>query len=379
MRAHPILVATFVLGACKFAELPPVDEDGASSDATGNGDGGDLDADNTDARPPKVTAVAVGVDYAGAAVMGAIDVASKTLTPSLGTGQLATDPIVRFLGDEVWVINRLTGGNVVAFDPDDWTVTFSGGTGAGTNPQDVAVVGNKLFVPALATSGVRVLDRLVPGTIRSIDLSALDPDLQPDCVSAFAVGNTVVVTCGMLDGFTPRGNGMVVYIDAATETVTAMRALPVPNPLGQLRATPSGPPLAGDLLTAAPDFGAAPNDGCIVRIPTTPGAPSCVVTNTVLGGNPDVMAPSANGATIWLTVNGRMRGYDVLGATLAAPVGATNLVSLDACPDDTIIVGERPTTGGGVRLYRSDIEQTTAPLMLGKQPGYGNTISCFRR
>jgi hypothetical protein len=370
------VVATVALAACKFAELPPIDE----IDAAGGGDGGGgTDGDNPDARPARVTAVAIGADYSAPARMGSIDIASMVLTPSLGTGQLATDPTVRFLGDEVWVINRLTGGNVVAFDPDDWTVAFSGGTGAGTNPQDVAVVGNKLFVPALATSGVRVLDRTMPGTIRSIDLSMLDPDLQPDCVSAYAVGNTVIVACGLMDGNTPRGNGVIVYIDASTETVAGMRTLPVPNPLGQLRPTPPGGPLTGDLLIAAPDFGAAPNDGCILRIPTTPGTPACLVTNVVLGGNPDAMAPSANGATVWVAVGGRLRGYDVLGSSLAAPVGVLNLVALDACPDDTIVVGQRPTTGGGVRLYRFDVEQTTAPLDLGEPPGYGNTISCYRR
>ena len=74
------------------------------------------------------------------------------------------------------------------------------GTGAGSNPQDVAVVGDKLYVPALGTAGVVVMTRGSTRPTTTIDLTrARDPDGKPDCVSAFAVGNDVYVACGLLD------------------------------------------------------------------------------------------------------------------------------------------------------------------------------------
>jgi hypothetical protein len=374
-----VLGAAATLAACKFPELPPLDDIDAPP---GDGDGGNIDADNTDARPTTVQAIAVATDYGSPGRLGLFDIATHALVSNnVTTAALANDPSARFIGDEVYIVNRYMGGTVVVLDPDDWSMVFSGTIGPSSNPQDVAVVGTKLFVPALATNGLRILDRSNPGTIRSVDLSSLDSaDGLPDCTSAYAVGNTVVVVCGILDAsFAPRGPGQVVYIDATTETVITTRAMPVTNPLGLLQATPPAGPLAGDLLMPSADF-SPPNDGCLMRIPTTPGNPTCLVTNATIGSNVDAMAPSVNGAVVYMVAAGQVRAYDVLGSSLGTGgVAGTNYTALGVCPDDTIIVGASMGSPQGIRMFRNSIELTTAAIDLGKPPAFGNSINCYRR
>jgi hypothetical protein len=369
-----VAAAAAALAACKFPELPPLDDIDAPP---GDGDGG-----NTDARPPMVTAVAVGTDYGSPGRLSLLDIATHSLVnSSVGTAALANDPSIRFIGDEVYVVNRYMGGTVVVLDPDDWSTVFNGTIGPTSNPQDVAVVGTKLFVPTLATNGVRVLDRANPATIRSIDLSSLDSvDGLPDCTSAIAVGNTVIVACGILDNnFQPRGPGRVVYIDADAETVINTRPMPVTNPLGLLQATPPAGPLGGDVLMPSADF-SPPNDGCLMRIPTNPGDPSCLVTNMTIGANVDAMAPSVNGAVIYLAAGGTVRAFDALSSSLGpSGVSSSNATALGVCPDDTIIVGASMGTPTGIRMFRNSIEITTEALDLGKPPAFGNSINCYRR
>src|SRR5262249_12324940 len=64
--------------------------------------------------------------------------------PALAVGD---DPVLRHFGHELFIVNRADGNNVTILD--DRTLAFADqlGTGAGSNPQDVAVVGDKLYVP----------------------------------------------------------------------------------------------------------------------------------------------------------------------------------------------------------------------------------------
>ncbi|MCP5940153.1 hypothetical protein NL351_30005, partial [Klebsiella pneumoniae] len=78
--------------------------------------------------------------------------------------------------------------NVTVIDAATRAVKLQISTGANSNPQDAAVVGNKIFVPALGSKGVLVITR-GSNTLAEVDLSGLDTvDSKPDCNSAYAVG-----------------------------------------------------------------------------------------------------------------------------------------------------------------------------------------------
>jgi hypothetical protein len=123
-----------------------------------------------------------------------------------------------------------------------------------------------------------------------------------------------------------------------------------------------------------------PNDGCLMRIHPSAMPPTCLVTNAQIGGNVDAMAPSVNGAVVYMVSAGSVRAYDVLGSSLGpSGVAGNNYSALGVCPDDTIIVGARMGSPTGLRMFRNSIEITTTPLDLGKPPAFGNSISCYRR
>ncbi len=97
-------------------------------------------------------------------------------------------------------------------------------TGSGTDPQDVAAIGSKLYVATLGGSGVEVIDTSLGSAAKFqfIDIGNPDPDGVPNCSSAIAVGTNVFLSCELLDASSkPRGNGIVKVIDSTTDTVSA--------------------------------------------------------------------------------------------------------------------------------------------------------------
>src|SRR5690606_1717033 len=96
-----------------------------------------------------------------------------------------------------------------------------------------------------------------------------DPDGNPDCVSAYAVGTKVYVACGLLDEFySPRGDGKVAIIDTAGGDAVTSVTLPYPNPQNLFVRSPEGSTLGGDLLIGLTPSFVDYSDGCIARIST---------------------------------------------------------------------------------------------------------------
>src|SRR5207253_794628 len=103
-----------------------------------------------------------------------------------------------------------------------------------------------LYIPTLGTGSIVVIDRADDGAMSEIDISELDDDGVPDCVSAYALGNKVVVACGLLDTFAPVEDGVLVVVDSSNDLFSTV-ALPDQNPVGWFSE------LGGDLyLTLQP-------------------------------------------------------------------------------------------------------------------------------
>ncbi|MDQ3368881.1 MAG: hypothetical protein M3680_25940 [Myxococcota bacterium] len=303
-------------------------------------------------------------------------------------GSIGNDPMLRKVGNELFIVNRADGNNVTILDATTFALVEQLATGAGANPQDVAVVGDQLYVPATGTAGLVVLTR-GSTTITTIDLGDLDPDGKPDCVSAYRVGNLVYVACGLLDQtFTPRGPGKVVVIDTTTNTRTATVTLSSVNPFGVFEALPG----AGGLVIPTVSF-ADVTVGCVERITTggTPASAGCLVPNSELGGFVGRIAVQPIGTTdmMWMVVaNGmfgpgersQLWGYDLGTSTLwADPVtpGTQLLVDVAVCPDDHVVVADKGSTENGLRVYLGGTEKTTAPKAIGLKPGSSHGLVCY--
>ena len=240
----PLIVSFLALAACgDNRALPRALPPDAASDAP---------SDAGPAAPPRAVVVAGDFTPGDLGVLSTLDPVTRTTQTDVGpTGAVGSDPVLRHLGHELFVVNR--GDNNVTI-LDDQTLAFKEqlGTGAGSNPQDVAVVGDRLYVPSFGTRGVTVLTRGATATT-TIDLSADDPDGKPDCDTAYAVGNRVYVACGLLTTtFEATQPGKVYVIDTATDAVETALTVTLlhKNPLGWFEQLPPGGPDAGDLVIA---------------------------------------------------------------------------------------------------------------------------------
>ncbi|MEO8553162.1 MAG: hypothetical protein ABI678_24485, partial [Kofleriaceae bacterium] len=241
-------------------------------------------------------------------ILSVLDVATLKLKQGVASGVVGGDPFLKRLDDRLYIVNR-TENNVTVLDASTLQYLGQLGTGAGSNPQDVAVAGDKLYLPAFGTAGV-VVGKLGSLATTTIDLNAAvgSTDGKPDCVGVAAVGTDVYVTCENLVAFAPATVGKLVVIDTATDTVRTHIDLPVKNPQN-LIATLSD----HSLIVSSYDKAL----GCTMKITpgTTPTA-TCLVQNSALapaGAEPTHVA--TDGTKLWFAattdyVDGGLRRYD---------------------------------------------------------------------
>ena len=335
--------------------------------------------------PVQNRAVIVAGDFMAGSpgVMSALDMETAAVSQGIApTGAVGNDPIIRRFGDELFIVNRNDGNNITILDAITLELVEQLATGAGSNPQDVTVVGDELYVPAFGTSGVVVVQRGT-GALRQIDLSSLDTvDGIPDCASVIKVGDDVFVACGRLDNFVANEPGIVAVLDTAAADAVTTFELTHPNPFGVFEQMPGG-----DLvIPTVPDFGDF-STGCIERI-SLAGAPaaSCAVTNAEMGGLAGridfhdnemyfvVARFGANGA------EGEVQGLDLDTDELIGAVTPDSQVVVDfsICPDHKMVVADATMAANGLRIYGEDgAEVTSAPLAIGLKPGSAHGISCY--
>jgi hypothetical protein len=349
---------------------------------------GDGSRNNPPAGPPRAVIVAGDFNPGHPGVLSTYDPATGVVRTNVGPAMaVGDDPVLRHIGRELLIVNRDDGNNITILD--DQTLAFKEqlGTGPSSNPQDVAVVGNKLYVPTYGTAGVTVLTR---GSTKTsvIDLSADDPDGLPNCESIYLVDKDLYVACQLLDdSHQPRGPGKVYVIDTATDHVRASLALGHANPFSLLEQVPTGAPHAGDLVigTVAFDDGS----GCVERITpgATPAASGCLVSNTDLGGYASRIAfeADAGGSISFFAVpttfpDAELRAFDMPTSLLwSGPLSKNTEIINDVvvCPEDQIVVADNTKDANGLRVYEGSAEQTTAALPIGLPPTSTHGLVCY--
>ena len=302
------------------------------------------------------------------------------------------EPWIRAIGDELFIVNRAGGNNVTIVRRSPLGFVDQFGTGAGTNPQDVAVVGNKLYVPVFdGMGGLRVIDRTTR-MIKTVSLAALDPDMVPNCISAYAVGDRVFVACDLFDAnFVPRGPGKIAVIDTTDDSVVTSFDLASANPFGRFVRSPEGSMFGGDLLIPTVPNLTSYTNGCLERVSVgaSPGANGCAVTNATLSGYVAAADVDPEGDTLWIAAFalngdfsnnfGRLRPIDLSDGTLGAEASPTSqlISSVAACPGGYVVAGDITFGASGVRIYQDGTEQTTAPLDVGRPVNGPNGLACF--
>jgi YVTN family beta-propeller protein len=354
-----------------------------------------VDAPPPDAHVPVPRAVAVAGDFMspGTGVLSKLDVAPMMMNQNVVASVVQGDPVLRQYGDKLYVINRFGSNNVTILDAKTLQFQEQISTGANSNPQDVAVVGEKLYVPATGTAGVVVLTAGSTATT-TIDLSALDTaganDGKPDCISAYAVGTKVYVVCAVLDNFAGVEVGKVAVIDSATDTMVTSVAMNYANPYGFLERAPMDSTYTGDLLIpSVPSFSNYAT-GCIERISTgaTPTT-GCGLTNQEMGGFANRLSVAHDGSLLYIAVGtydsnfmnptGKLKGIDLESGMLwTAPLStdAQMIVDVAACPLGDVVATDQTFGAAGLRVWRGVTERTTSAMSIGLPPTV-NALVCY--
>jgi hypothetical protein len=333
-----------------------------SSDSSESGaDAGAAGADaatEPDAAAPGALIVSVGGDYAGTGILSTLKLPEMEVTVNAVAGVVGGDPALRAFGDQLFILDRFGGDSVTVLNRELGLVGQVS-TGVGSNPQDVAVIGDTLYVAAWDASGVLVIDLqdISGGVVDTIDLAALDDvDGVPDCNSIYAVGTRLFVSCQIMDRntFSPRGAGKVAVIDADSASLETTLDLSSSNPLAHFEALPGG-----DLVfSTAPGalFGASNDSGCLERISTsgTPSLMGCLSRNVDLDAYPSDVLPVGN--SVYFVNVASFTEADIRvhkGASVSQPsmtVGP-NVAALTACPTGHLVVSDNSDGARGLRVF----------------------------
>ena len=359
---------------------------------------GDPDGGVDAPTAPITRAVVVAGDFnpGSPGVMSVVDVAAGTIQTNVApAGAIGEDPILRHVGDELFVVNRAAGNNVTILDATSFALVEQLGTGTGSNPQDVAVVGDTLFVATFGGTGLVALTR-GSSTITPIDLGADDPDGKPNCSSVYRSGQNLFVACGLLDDtmqfLPPRGPARVYVVSVATKQIVQTLTLSTNNPIALLEEIPTFAPNAGDLVLPTVDF--STGEGCVERISTTtPAAAGCLVTNADLGnfaGRVAFHAVEFSGPVAPLVIPPMMyavvpaadfSGSDVIpfemsGGTVQGKLNTVGVIGdVATCADGTIVVSDTTMANAGVRIFGGNV--FGEPLAVGLRPQSTHGLVCY--
>jgi YVTN family beta-propeller protein len=297
---------------------------------------------------------------------------------------VSPDPVLRSYGGLLYIVNRFGADNITIVDPATRQLITQISTGNGSNPQDVAVRGNTLYVAALSSPGIIVLDTDTPGNAPGlIDLSAYDADGVPNLNSVFLAGDRLVATMNLYGSdLTIPVAGKVVVINPDTEEVETDFDLTYKRPIGLLQPTGDGGALGGDLLiTTTEQFDDGP--GCVERIRVRDGFASrgCLVENAALGGYATVAGTA--GDRVWLPVTTSLTSGALISVTAAGEVDGGSLTTaaqqptdLAVCPTGHLVVND--AREGGLRVFSpGGTELTAAALNIGSAAVFANGLVCL--
>ncbi|MBK9071887.1 MAG: hypothetical protein IPL79_12930 [Myxococcales bacterium] len=340
--------------------------------------------------PPVAThyAFALATDYASPGILSRVELIGHTVLPDVVSGVASSDPVLVALADQFVVVNRFGGDNVTIMNRDPLQLLAQVSTGAGSNPQDVARLGDAYYVPVFGGTGVALIDAAADYAVSAIDLSALDAfDDLPECYAALQTSDTeVIVVCQLLENFAAVKPGVVVRLSAGAAPVT--EALAAINPNTSLVKTPAASYFDGKLLVgASPNF-LVPTEGCGRAIDPSTLANECVIDNEDLGGAAIRMMISADEQTLWMAVN-RTTSFespssvllpiDLATGAIGAAISdeAQIITDVATCSDGHVLATDSAAGNKGVRVYFGGAETTTTSLDLGLPPAYTNALACL--
>ena len=303
--------------------------------------------------------------------------------PTRLPNNIHSDAVIRADGGRVYVVNRYLGDNIQVLDPARGLDTvLQCGTGAGSNPHDIVLVGpRKAYVTRFDRTELWIVD---PGAascagfkLGQVDLGPFaDADGLPEMDQMALVGDRLFVSVERLDrtrNFAPAGRSQIVVLDTATDAVVDTITLTGGNAFG-ITAGLERDPATGDLVVAEAGNIFKTGDGGLERVdPVSHVAQGFFVTEQALGGNvTDFVLLSAHKGYA-VVIDDDLRSALVAfdpergTATRRMLVGEDAPSDIERAPDGTVWVADRALGGPGLRIFdpQDDRQLTRAPIDVG--------------
>lgn len=165
----------------------------------------------------------VAMDYSVGA-LATFDTETSTLTENISS--ISGDPALVMDGGWLWQLNRYQYDTLRKYDPSNLQVpvaeiSLAPDVGS-SNPHDVAVCRNVLYVSLYGSSSLSVLDLDSLETLSAIDLSQwADDDGIPEASSMVVVGDQLYIGLQRLDrnaGFLPQ-TSITLQIDCSSQSI----------------------------------------------------------------------------------------------------------------------------------------------------------------
>jgi hypothetical protein len=329
--------------------------------------------------PTPGSAFVVTTDYETGAY-AALDPASRRAVPNIDLihkdAVCRADPVTGY----TFVVSRLGADAVEIVDTaGTWGVIGEYSVGAGTNPQDIAVVSaGRAYVARYAEPSLLVIDPLDGTALGEVDLSAYaDADGSPEAAWLLVRGDRVYAALQKLVDFQVDGPSSIVVVDAASGEVRREVILAGGNVYGKLRYAPAIDRIP---LVVVGRFGEL-DGGVQLLDPNNDTVSPYVITEAALGGDlvdaviaaPDlgfavIGVPAGDGETTRLVAFDP--GTGEAGATLIDD-DAWELGFIELDPDgDELWVADRSADAPGVRVFdaATGAELTDAPVDVGLPP-----------
>ncbi len=340
----------------------------------GSGGGGGPDADG------RGKALVVTTDYQDGAY-SLIDLEDHSVQATLGL--IGSDAVCRYdsITRTPFIVSRMGTNAVEVLGPEEgWGVVSEYSVGAGSNPQDIAVVAeDRAYIPRYDSPDLLAVHPTTGAELDSLDLSAYaDADGVPELAWTLVLGDQVFIAAQRLTNFMPGDYSSLLVLDAATGRVDREIRLSAADPFSPIRYVPALDRIA---VTEVGAFGAL-DGGLELLAPDADGPAGLAVTEADLGGD-----------LVDAVVVDAARGYAVIGVDQGGGEMTTRLVRFDPTtgqptvtlaeadaydhsflalnPDRTQLwVTDRHRTAPGVRIYsvEDDTELTDGPIDVGLPP-----------
>lgn len=356
--------------------------------ACGGDDGPSVSSDLLPATD-KALCVALGADYRNnVGTLAVVGLPSLTVLKDVVPNAISGDPVLRIFGKKLYVVNR-TQANITVIDPttQPWTVKGQFSTGEGTNPQDIAVTEDRIYVALYNSPEVKVYaydDKVAGNPIGSINLGSLDEDGVPNANSIVVRGNRAYVTLDLLDTAMfpkPRGKGRIAVLDLDAKSLLTTLDLNYTNPYDFM--FPRGDKL---IVATFDDFSGA--RGCLEQVApgSQPKVDACLVENSAVmgvinslavGPSETYMAVSAFDADFNQTA--QIRRLNAAGSLMPVAMTPDTQIPTDVAYAPTNHLVYNDVKSGGLRVIdlANGTELTTDALNIGLTPAAANAISCL--